>query len=62
MEKRLRRSQTDRMVSGVCGGIAQYFNMDSTIVRAGFAIATVLGVGSPVIVYIILIFVMPDEF
>jgi len=49
------------MISGVCGGIAQYFNTDPTIIRVLFAIGTVVGVGSPIIVYIILIFVMPEE-
>jgi phage shock protein C len=61
MVKKLRRSRIDRMISGVCGGIAQYFNIDPTIVRVVFAIGTVLGVGSPIIIYIVLIFVMPEE-
>jgi len=61
MVKKLRRSRIDRMISGVCGGIAQYFNTDPTIIRVLFAIGTVVGVGSPIIVYIILIFVMPEE-
>jgi phage shock protein C len=62
MTKRLKRSQTNRMISGVCGGIAQYLNVDATIIRVLFAIGTVLGIGSPVLIYIILIFVMPDEY
>jgi phage shock protein C len=61
MVKKLRRSRIDRMISGVCGGIAQYFSIDPTIIRVLFAIGTVIGVGSPIIVYIILIFVMPEE-
>ena len=38
--KRLYRSRTDRMVSGLCGGIAKYLGIDSTIVRVAFVIAT----------------------
>lgn len=37
--KRLRRSLTDRRIAGVCGGIAEYLNIDSTIVRIIFLIA-----------------------
>ena len=61
MVKKLRRSNIDRMISGVCGGIANYLNMDSTIIRIIFAILTVVGIGSPIIIYLILIFVMPEE-
>jgi phage shock protein PspC (stress-responsive transcriptional regulator) len=61
MVKKLRRSKIDRMLSGVCGGIANYLNIDSTIIRVIFAILTVVGVGSPIIVYLVLIFVMPEE-
>jgi phage shock protein C len=59
--KKLTRSQSNRKISGVCGGIAEYFNVDATIVRIAFAIATIIGIGSPILIYIILIFVMPDR-
>lgn len=39
MSKRLYKSSTDKMISGVCGGLADYFNVDVTIVRLVFAIA-----------------------
>jgi phage shock protein C len=61
MVKKLRRSKINRMLSGVCGGIANYLNIDSTIVRIIFAILTVVGIGSPIIIYLVLIFVMPEE-
>jgi phage shock protein PspC (stress-responsive transcriptional regulator) len=61
MVKKLRRSKIDRMVSGVCGGIAGYLNIDSTLVRIIFAILTIVGIGSPILVYLVLIFVMPEE-
>ena len=62
MEKKLKRSRTDRMISGVCGGIANYLNIDSTVVRVLFALAAVLGIGAPILIYIVLIFVIPEEF
>lgn len=59
--KKLRRSKIDRMLSGVCGGIASYLNIDSTVIRIIFAILTVVGIGSPLLIYLVLIFVMPEE-
>ncbi|MES2732345.1 MAG: PspC domain-containing protein [Bacteroidota bacterium] len=61
MEKKLRRSRTDRMLSGVCAGIANYFSLDPTLIRVLFAIATVVGIGSPILIYLVLIFVVPQE-
>lgn len=43
--KRLYRSETDKMLFGVCGGIGEYFNIDSTLVRLGTAILTFMGPG-----------------
>jgi phage shock protein C len=49
------------MVAGVCGGIADYFNLDPTLVRVGYILLTLLTTGFPgILVYIILAFVMPD--
>ena len=56
--KRLSRSATDKKLAGVCGGIAEYFGVDSTIVRLVFALLTV-GWGSGVAVYIVAALVMP---
>lgn len=50
------------MLTGVCGGIAEYMHVDATVVRIAFSIAAVLGVGAPGIIYIILVFIMPDEY
>lgn len=62
MTKKLKRSQTNRPLTGVCGGIAEYLKVDSTIIRTAFIIATIFGLGSPVIIYVILVFIMPDEY
>lgn len=61
MSKKLTKSQTNRKVSGVCAGIAEYLNVDVTIIRVAFVIATIIGVGSPILIYLILMFVMPDK-
>jgi phage shock protein C len=60
MEKRLYRSRNQRMIWGVCGGLAQYFNIDPTIVRLIFILTIPLG-GIGIITYIILSFVVPLE-
>lgn len=60
--RKLRKTPHDKMVAGVCGGIADYFGIDSTLVRVGYVILSVLATGFPgLIVYIILAFVMPDN-
>ncbi|CZQ91387.1 Hypothetical protein Tpal_1399 [Trichococcus palustris] len=58
--KKLTKSATDRQVSGVLGGIAEYLGVDSTIVRVIFLILVFAGVGSPVILYIILAIILPE--
>ncbi len=60
MEKRLYRSQSDRILWGVCGGLAKYFDMDPTIVRI-IAVLTVFISGAGIIAYIILAIVIPLE-
>ena len=60
MEKRLYRSRNQRMIWGVCGGLAQYFNIDPTIIRLIFILAIPLG-GIGIIAYIILSVVVPLE-
>lgn len=59
--KKLYRSRTDRMVAGVCGGLAKYLGIDTTLVRLAFALLILAGVGSPLLIYFILAVVMPEE-
>jgi phage shock protein PspC (stress-responsive transcriptional regulator) len=61
MSKRLVRSRTDRMIAGVCGGIAAYLGIDPTIIRLIFAGAFLLGFGSPVLLYLLLWLIIPLE-
>jgi phage shock protein C len=61
MEKRLFRSENDRMIAGVCGGLGAYFKIDPTLVRLLFAISLIVGFGSPGLLYLLLWIVMPNE-
>ncbi len=58
--KKLTKSRDNVMLAGVCGGIAEYFNVDPTLVRVGYLIFTFIGAGSPLLLYIILAFIMPE--
>ena len=60
MEKKLYKSETNKMLAGVCGGIAEYFNIDSTLVRLGWVVFGLLG-GSGLLAYIIAAIIMPDR-
>ena len=60
MKKRLYKSSTDKKVCGVCGGIANYFDVDPTVIRLIWVIFTLAG-GSGLIAYIIAAIIMPDE-
>ncbi len=59
MTKRLTKSATDKVLLGVCGGIAEYLGWDSTLVRLIFVLAAVFGFGSFVLFYLILAVIMP---
>lgn len=58
--KKIYRSETDRILGGVCGGLAEYFEIDPTIVRLIFALITIFG-GSGVVLYIILWVLIPSK-
>lgn len=58
--KKLYLSQTDKKLAGVCGGIAEYFNVDSTMVRLAWVLITILsGIFPGLLVYIIAAIVIP---
>jgi len=59
MAKRLSKSNNNRVISGVCGGVAEYFNIDPTIVRLAWVVFLFMG-GSGVLAYIIAAIVMPS--
>ena len=58
--KKLYRSRRDRQMAGVCGGLAEYFNIDATIIRLLFVVFTFVG-GPGLLAYIVLAIVVPEE-
>ncbi len=60
MTKTLHRSQTDKIIAGVCGGLAEYFSVDSTIIRLLFILVVALG-GSGLLIYLLLWLIMPKN-
>lgn len=58
--KKLYRSRKEQMIAGICGGIAEYFAIDPTIVRLVFVLLALLG-GPGLLIYIILWIVVPEE-
>lgn len=57
--EKLTKSKSDRMIAGVCGGIAEYFDVDPTLIRVAFVILA-LANGLGILLYIILAIVMPE--
>ena len=60
-KKKLYRSMTDKKLCGVCGGIAEYFDWDPTLVRVGYLFLTLFTVFSGVLIYPILWLVIPEK-
>lgn len=61
MNKRLTKS-SDKVLAGVCGGIAEYFDVDPTLVRAAYAVLSFCSVGFPgLLLYIVLMIIMPQN-
>jgi phage shock protein C len=58
--RKLYRSRTNRQLAGVCGGLAQYFNIDATLIRVLFVVLAVLG-GSGLVIYLVLWIIVPRE-
>lgn len=57
--KRLTKSRDDRMIAGVCGGLAEYFGIDTVLVRIAFVLLGLFG-GGGVIAYIVMMLIMPE--
>jgi phage shock protein C len=58
--RKLYRSRTNRQVAGVCGGLAEYFNVDVTLIRVLFLLLGVLG-GAGIVLYIAMWIIVPRE-
>ncbi len=62
MDRKLYKSSTNKMLEGVCGGLAEYINADPTIVRILYVLISILSAGFPgILVYIILAIIMPKK-
>ncbi|HMA18391.1 MAG TPA: PspC domain-containing protein [Thermoanaerobaculia bacterium] len=58
----MRRSRSDRMIAGVCAGLARHFGLDVTLMRVLYVLASIVSVAFPgILVYIILWIVIPEE-
>jgi phage shock protein C len=61
MRRRLYRSRNEKVVAGVCGGLAEYFNIDPTLVRLAVVLLVFAGAGFPILAYIIAMIIVPKE-
>lgn len=59
--KKLYLSDTDKKLAGICGGLGEYFEIDSTLVRLITVLLTILTSGAGLIVYIIFCFIIPKK-
>jgi phage shock protein PspC (stress-responsive transcriptional regulator) len=57
--RKVYRSRSQRMIAGVCGGLADYFNIDATLVRVLFLLLAVFG-GTGLVIYIVMWIIVPD--
>ena len=60
MEKKLYRVNQGKVIAGVCGGIAEYFNIDPTVVRLGWAVISCFA-GAGILAYIVAALVIPES-
>jgi phage shock protein C len=58
--RRLYRSRTNRKLAGVCGGLAQYFNLDATLIRVLFVVLALLG-GPGLVIYLLMWILVPEK-
>ena len=59
--RKLYRSRKERMLAGVCGGLAEYFAIDPTIVRLAFIAASIAGIGGGILLYLLMLIIVPIE-
>jgi len=59
--KKLFRSRTQKMISGVCGGLAEYFSLDVSLIRVIWVVGTVISAGMGILAYVVMLIVFPEE-
>ncbi len=57
----LKRSNDNKVIAGVCGGLGKEYNIDPAVVRLIFVLATLMGFGLPVIIYIVMALIVEKE-
>ncbi len=57
----IKRDVENKLIFGVCAGLSEHFNLDPLYMRGIFAVATLLGFGLPIIVYLVLAIIMPTK-
>ena len=60
-KRTLMRSRDNKVLAGVCGGFAEYTGLDATLVRIVLVAATIFGVGTPILVYVVGWALMPEQ-
>ena len=60
MNKKLYRSVSDKKLAGVCGGIAEYFGLDATLIRVGWALVSLFA-GAGILAYIVCALIIPEK-
>lgn len=58
-QKKLYRSQSNKMICGVCGGLAEYFNVDATLIRLGLVLLACTGTG--IVAYFVAAIIIPNQ-
>lgn len=61
MDKKLYRSRKEKMIAGVCGGLAEYFNIDVTLVRIVVAILAIASFGTFLLAYLLCVIIIPER-
>ena len=62
LQKPLRRSSSNKVITGVCGGLAEWLDWDPTLVRVGYVAVSLLSAAFPgILLYVILSFIMPSD-
>lgn len=61
MAKKLTRNTSNSVLGGVCAGVAQYLDLDPTLIRVLTVLATILGFGSLVLVYLLMWLIVPAD-
>ena len=57
----LKRSKDNKVIAGVCGGLGKEYNVDPAVSRLIFVLATLMGFGPPIMIYIVMALIVEEE-